>query len=238
MNATHTMPVASFENQNEAFGDAFRVLADAIKNRVFPGASIAITHAGKLVALKAFGHFTYDAASPQVSTETIFDLASVTKVVATTTMAMILYERGLLDLDTHVVGVVPEFASDDVRRNDITLRMLLAHSSGLPAHEKLYLRTKNRQELIDAALRVPLIADPGTRAEYSDIGFIVLGVALERIADEPIDRFSQREIFSPLGMLHTTFSPPASWNSRIAPTADDQVFRHRIIQGEVYDENA
>lgn len=238
MNVADTMPGPDFANQGEIFGDAFRVLEEAIKDRVFPCASVAITHAGKLVTLKAFGRLTYDAASPEVSTETVFDLASVTKVVATTAMAMILYERGLLDLDTPVIGIAPEFGSSDARRNEITVRMLLAHSSGLPAHEKLYLRTKNRELLIDAALRVPLTADPGTRAEYSDIGFIVLGLTLERIAEETIDRFCQREVFSFLGMLHTAFNPPAGWKSSIAPTADDRVFRHRVIQGEVYDENA
>jgi len=173
-----------------------------------------------------------------VSAESIFDLASVSKVVATTSMAMVLYERGLLDLDTPVIGVVPEFADEDARRREITCRMLLAHSSGLPAHEKLYLHAHSREELIRAAMRVPLKADPGTQAEYSDIGFIVLGLALERVAGEPLDVFCQREVFGPLGMSQTAFNPPAAWKSRIPPTADDRIFRKRIIQGEVYDENA
>ena len=224
--------------QNDMFADAFRVLQGAVAGRAFPGASVAVTHARKLVAFKAFGRFTYDAVSPSVMPETVFDLASVTKVVATTSMAMVLYERGLLDLDAPVVGVVPEFASEDMCRNDITVRMLLAHSSGLPGHEKLYLRTKTPEELIEAALQVPLKADPGTSTEYSDIGFIVLGLALERMADQPINHFCRREIFSPLGMLHTTFNPPPSWKATIPPTADDQAFRKRLIQGEVNDENA
>jgi len=173
-----------------------------------------------------------------VTAESIFDLASVSKVVATTSMAMILYERGLLDLDAPVIGVVPEFADEDARRREITCRMLLAHSSGLPAHEKLYLHAHSREELIRAAMRVPLKAGPGTQAEYSDIGFIVLGLALERVAGEPLDVFCQREVFGPLGMSQTAFNPPAAWKSRIPPTADDRTFRKRIIQGEVYDENA
>ena len=234
--------VDDFATQANVFGNAFGVLENAINGRAFPSASVAITHAGKQVALKAFGRFTYDSASPQVTPETVFDLASVTKVVATTSMAMILYERGLLDLDAPVVGVVPEFASEvaekDMRRSEITPRMLLAHSSGLPAHEKLYLHAKSRQELIDLALRVPLKADPGSQAEYSDIGFMLLGLALERIADEPLDHLCQREVFSQLGMMHTTFNPPPSWGATIPPTADDQMFRKRIIQGEVNDENA
>jgi CubicO group peptidase (beta-lactamase class C family) len=116
--------------------------------------------------------------------------------------------------------------------------MLLAHSSGLPAHRKLFLEAKNKEELLAAALRVPLASAPGSRAEYSDLGFIVLGAALERIADEPLDRFCQREIFGPLGMTRTTFNPPPADKSLIAPTEDDQGFRQRVIQGEVNDDNA
>lgn len=238
MNSVENKLAMDFTNQEAMFVPAFDILQHAIKAHVFPAASVAITHADKLVALKGFGRFTYDATSTEVNGATIFDLASVTKVVATTSMAMILYERGLMDLDSHVVSIVPEFASGDTRRNEITLRMLLAHSSGLPAHEKLYLRTQNRAELIQAAVGVPLKADPGMRAEYSDIGFILLGLALERITEEPLDRFCQREVFGPLGMQHTTFNPPPSLKANIPPTADDRVFRRRIIQGEVYDENA
>jgi CubicO group peptidase (beta-lactamase class C family) len=120
----------------------------------------------------------------------------------------------------------------------VTFRHLLAHSSGLPAYERLFLRAKTRNELLQEAFNVPLLHDPGSHAEYSDVGFIVLGVALERIAGETLDQFCQREIFGPLGMSHTAYNPPGSWRSAIPPTADDQSFRHRIIQGEVNDENA
>ena len=205
---------------------------------LFPGCAVAVTHQGKLVALKAIGHFTYEPQSPEVSAASIFDLASVTKVVATTTMAMILYERGLLDLEAPVAAILPEFAGTDPRRQEITFHQLLAHSSGLPAYEKLFLQAHSRDELLQAAFATALTNEPGTRAEYSDIGFIILGAALERVADEPLDRFCQREIFGPLGMTQTTFNPPASWRSAILPTADDRTFRHRVIQGEVQDENA
>lgn len=224
--------------QNPAFEGAFQILERAICDRAFPAVSIAVTHNGRLVAQKALGQFTYDSDSPSVSVDTVFDLASVSKVIATTSMATVLYQRGLLDLDAPVVGVLPEFAGDDARRREINFRLLLAHSSGLPAHEKLYLSATTKEELIEAAMRVPLKTEPGTRAEYSDIGFIVLGVALERIAEEPLDRFCQREIFGPLGMTNTGFTPPLSLRVGIPPTADDRSFRKRIIQGEVYDENA
>jgi CubicO group peptidase (beta-lactamase class C family) len=214
------------------------VLDQAIADRAFPATSIAVTHADRLIALRAFGRFTYDPASPQATPETLFDLASVTKVLATTTMAMILYERGLLDLDIPVISIVGEFSGEDPRRDAVTLRMLLAHSSGLPAYEKLFLRAHTRDELLQAAFCTELVNDPGSHTEYSDIGFIVLGVALERMADESLDRFCQREILGPLGMTHTTFNPAAELRAAIPPTADDKTFRHRILQGEVQDENA
>lgn len=225
-------------DQDSVFAAALRILQDAVASHAFPACSVAVTHQGRLALLKAFGRFTYEADSEAATTESIFDLASLTKVVATTTMAMILYERGLLDLEMPVIGVVPEFAANDPRRDDVTVHMLLAHSSGLPDYEKLFLRARTAEDVLAAAFTTPLVADPGAKAKYSDIGFIVLAVALERMADESLDGFCQREIFGPLGMTRTSFNPPASWRSSIPPTADDQTFRNRIIQGEVQDENA
>jgi serine-type D-Ala-D-Ala carboxypeptidase len=178
-----------------------------------------------------------------VTPTTLFDLASLTKPVATTTASAILYERGLLELDAPVVGVIPEFLVDscdelDPRRRDITFRMLLAHSSGLPVYEKLFLEAHSRDDLLRAAFTMPLSSDPGARSNYSDIGFIILGAALERLAGESLDVFSQREIFGPLAMSNTTFNPPREVRSKIPPTADDRTLRQRIIQGEVQDENA
>jgi CubicO group peptidase (beta-lactamase class C family) len=202
-----------------------------------------------------------------VEVDTLFDLASVTKAVATTTMAMILYERGMLELDAPVSGTLPEFLiGDDPRRHEVTFRMLLAHSSGFPAYEKLFLKAPGRDELLKAAFSMPLTADPGTRAEYSDLGFIILGIALERIAGEPLDTFCRRDVFGPLGMSNTTFNPPRELRTKIPPTADEReecdagaparempaaslqssgghqkprsTFRNRILQGEVQDENA
>ena len=250
----------SFADQEQTFSRAFSILEDAITGHAFPAASVAITHNGRLVALKAFGQLTYEH-NPEgrdldVTPATLFDLASLTKVLATTTMAMLLYERGLLDLDIPVSAILPEFISGtrlprDHRRQEVSVRMLLAHSSGLPAYERLFLRAHTRDELLHAAFTTPLTADPATRAEYSDIGFIILGAALERLAAEPLDRFCQREIFGPLGMRHTTFNPPPELRSDIPPTADIEHergpdpavgehcnLRGKIIQGEVQDENA
>ncbi len=121
---------AHYDDQDRRFAAAFRLLEDAIAARAFPAASAAVTHEGKLCVWRAMGRFTYETDSPQPEPNTIFDLASLTKVIATTSMAMVLYERGLLDLDMPVISIVGEFAGEDPRRDEVTLRMLLAHCLG------------------------------------------------------------------------------------------------------------
>ena len=274
----------TLDDQDVVFASAFEILRAAIRDRIFPAVSVAVTQKERLIALKTFGKFVYeddeqslqkldfDFSNSSVTPRTLFDLASVTKAVATTTMAMLLYERGMLELDAPIVGTVPEFLLDssgdsDPRRYGVTFRMLLAHSSGLPAYEKLFLKARSRDDLLTASLTMPLTADPGTRAEYSDIGFIILGIALERLAREKLDAFCQGEIFGPLAMTSTTFNPSPDFRAAIPPTADERedlcgadapvrerrkaepqprgsqtkprsTFRNRIIQGEVQDENA
>jgi CubicO group peptidase (beta-lactamase class C family) len=224
--------------QDATFGRAFAVLEAGIEQRAFPGASVAITHQGKLIALKGLGRFTYDAKAPLVTTETVYDLASVTKVLATTTACMLLYERGVLRLDDRLAQILPRFAGSDERRQEVTLRMLLSHSSGLPAYVKLFATAGTATELSALALAVPLANDPGSRAEYSDIGFILLGLALEHLAGESLQEFCEREIFTPLGIDFATFRPPFAWLPLMPPTESDQAFRRRIVRGEVHDENA
>ena len=251
--STCTSLLIACNEQDRVFGYAFSVIEEGVAARAFPGASVAVTLQGQLVARKAFGSFTHESSTvenPAVAVETPFDIASVTKVVATTSVAMLLYERGILDLDEPIAGVIPEFApatsatQRDPRRRDVTFHMLLAHSSGLPAYGKLFLKTSSGAGLLGAAFSTPLTAIPGARAEYSDIGFIVLGAALERLAGESLDTFCQREIFGRLGMSKTTFKPTAEMRPHIPPTADERKttggsnFRNRVIQGEVQDENA
>jgi serine-type D-Ala-D-Ala carboxypeptidase len=240
----------NLDDQDQRFAPAFAVLDKGIAQRAFPGAAVSVVWRGELVALKGFGRFTYDPDSPTVSAETIFDLASLTKVLATTPMAMLLYKRGELDLDAPVVSLAPPFDTGDVRRRQVTVRMLLAHSSGLPAYAKLwekigmdtgsaaYAQEEHRLAVVRAAMETPLEADPGTRAEYSDVGFIILGDILERIAGERLDRFCKREIFRELYMTHSLFCPVEQIMHTKPPTENDQTFRHRVIQGEVQDENA
>ncbi len=217
---------------------AEQVLKQAIADKLFPGAAFGVLYNGE-THTAATGHFTYEPGSPAVTPHTIFDVASITKVVATTSMAMILYDRGLLKLEAPLESILPAFnPQHDPQRKKVTLRMLLAHSSGLPAHEYLdqrfHTRDEARNNAIAACLTMPLVNEPGTAAVYSDIGFILLGLALEAIAAEPLDQFCFREIFQPLGMTSTFFSPAPSLRAGIAPTQNTP----HLIQGTVRDENA
>ncbi|HJW98869.1 MAG TPA: serine hydrolase [Terriglobales bacterium] len=218
--------------------NALGVLSHAIERRAFPGAAFAVLRRGEIVLQGAAGRFTYEDNSDDVTLSTVFDIASVSKVVATTSMAMLLYQRAQLELKTKVVELLPEFAGDDARRKLVTIEMLLAHSSGLPAYLKLFQQAQNRQELLRNLFKVSLEVDPGSRAEYSDIGFMILGELLQRIANESLDSFCAREVFAPLEMTSTCFCPAATLRRRIPPTRDDKDFRRRVIQGEVHDENA
>jgi CubicO group peptidase (beta-lactamase class C family) len=228
----------SIAEQDHRFAAAFSILEAGIAEQAFPAASIAIVHGNDLIALRSFGRHTFDPKSPAVTPETVFDLASVSKVVATTTAAAILFQHGKLALDDDVAALAPQFGNNDLRRYDVTLRHLLTHTSGLPAYVRLFESCATRDELLAAAYATPLEADPGERTEYSDIGFIILGDIIEKLAEEPLDQFCQRKIFDQLGLKHTRFRPPAEWRENIAPTRNDQAFRHKIIQGEVNDENA
>jgi serine-type D-Ala-D-Ala carboxypeptidase len=259
--------------QARRFASAFELICRAIAERVFPGASLAVAQRGRLLAWEGFGRFTYEASSPEVRRETVWDLASLTKPIATASMAMLLYERGQLSLDTPVVDYLPEFGKPSTEerwdstwearlsgerqrdwRHRVSVAMLLAHSSGLPAHRKLYLGAGHsiserpfgsqaqaeglgRAAILAEARKLPLEAEPGTRTEYSDMGFLVLGELLERVAGERLDRFCQRELFAPL-TFNMMFSPQLSDRESIPPTVDDRVYRHRVVQGEVNDENA
>jgi CubicO group peptidase (beta-lactamase class C family) len=218
--------------------NALAILSNAVKMRAFPGAAFAVLHRGETVLQGSVGRFTYEDASEGVTLSTVFDLASVTKVVATTAMAMLLFERGHLDLRQPVIAHLADFAAADLRRKQVTVEMLLAHSSGLPAYVRLFEQAQDRTSLLRLAYQTPLETDPGTRAEYSDIGFILLGELLQRIAGETVATFCSRDIFAPLAMSSTFFNPAKAMRQEIPPTVNDESFRRRIIQGEVHDENA
>ncbi|MEO6828810.1 MAG: serine hydrolase domain-containing protein [Acidobacteriaceae bacterium] len=222
------------------FPTAQAVLTKAIEERVFPGAAYGVLLRDKLQAMESVGRFTYATDSPSVLPATIFDIASVSKVLATMAMAMLLWERSQLDLDRPIADHLPEFVSaalPDSARHTITARMLLAHSSGLPAYAPLYEHCHSPATLLQACLQMPLEAPPETQTVYSDIGFIVLGHLLETIAQEPLGSYCVREIFHRLDMGSTLYLPPPELRVGIPPTAATSPIRPRLIQGEVHDDN-
>jgi serine-type D-Ala-D-Ala carboxypeptidase len=224
------------------FERVYRVLDEAMAARAFPGCAFGVLARGDVVLKGALGRFTYEPGSPAVRPETVYDVASLTKVVATSAMAMLLEQGGKLDVETPLGEVLPAFvggrAADDPARR-VTLRHLLAHNSGLPGYVQFFRTATTADALMDACLRLPLEAEPGARAEYSDPGFILLGKALEAMTGETLDAWVKREVFKPLGLTQTRFCPvPGHQTELIPPTEEDTTFRRRRIQGEVQDENA
>jgi serine-type D-Ala-D-Ala carboxypeptidase len=231
---------SSASAQRQRFAAAYSILEQGVSEQAFPGAAFGVLVEDGVLALDGIGGFTYETGTEAVNASTIYDLASLTKVIATTSMAMLLYQRAQLSLDQPLVQIFPSFALGEGAggaRHQVTLRMLLAHTSGLAGYVRLFEVARGPEELFDACLRLPLEAAPGSRAEYSDPGFILLGRALEVIAGDSLENFCSREVFTPLGMTSTCFRPPAGWRSSIPPTEEDLTFRRRIIQGEVQDEN-
>lgn len=211
------------------------LMTEQTGKRAFPGASLAVGHRGQLVFQKAYGRFDYSLRSPVVTTGTLYDLASLTKVITATTLSMQLYEQGQLKLEHPLSRFFPAFVGQG--RHKITVRHLLTHTSGLPAHLPLYQRLKGKREFVQNILQVPLEYEPGTKAIYSDLGIILLGDMIEKIAGRSLDQLAQQRIFEPLGMAQTLFKPGAAMKARIAPTEIDP-WRGRLLQGEVHDENA
>ena len=218
-----------------ALEEVDRLLESFRERRAFPGGVLAVGHQGVLVYLHPFGRLTYDADAPAVTADTLYDLASLTKVVATTTMAMILVDEGRLDLDAPVQKFLPGFQGPG--KEAVTVRHLLTHSSGLDATAPLYKELRGRAAFVERIEKMDLVYPPGSRSVYSDLGIILLGEILERVAGRPLDVFARERIFEPLGMHDTIFRPPAELRPRIAPTENDP-WRGRVVRGEVHDENA
>ena len=228
------------ESRNR-FGSAYRVLEAAIAERAFPGCAFGVTSGGKVILQDALGYFTYDEHAPSVAPKTIYDVASLTKVVATTSAAMLLNQRGLLDLEMPVAELLPGFVVGRPPGNwarHVTLRHLLAHTSGLPAYVEFFRTANTPAALFRACLDLSFETRPGERAEYSDPGFILLGKAIEVLTQEPLAVWVRKEIFYPLELSATGFNLPRYLAPGIPPSEEDIVFRHRTIQGEVQDENA
>jgi len=223
------------------FPEAYRILEDAMDAHAFPGCAFGVLAGGESLLVDAMGRFTYETDVPAVKPETAFDVASLTKVVSTTSVAMLLHQRGQLDLDQPLGDLLPGFVvgrpiGDKARH--VRLRHLLAHNSGLPGYVEFFRTLSTPAALYRACLELPIEAEPGTRSEYSDPGFILLGKALELSMGEQLAAWTRREIFQPAGMTATGFCPLPPVRAAIPPTEEDMGFRHRRIQGEVQDENA
>ena len=201
----------------------------------FPGAVVAVGRHGRLALLAAVGHYS-DGDEREVEPETVYDLASLTKVIGLTTACMILVDEGKLDLDAPAQRYVPELRGPD--KDKITIRLLLTHAAGLAADLPLFDSTRTRAAALAMVDTSPLLSTPGTDFVYSDLSAIVLMQVVERITGQPLDAYLAARVFGPLGMTATRYNPPRAWLSHIAPTELDTMFRHRLIRGEVHDESA
>lgn len=227
-----------------------RLLDEGIAGGVFPGA-VALIARGPLAGWHAArGDAQVIPDRCPTSLETLYDLASLTKVTAALPVALALYRQGRFALDDPVSAVIPEFSGD--ARGRVTFRHLLAHTSGLPAWKALYLRAASPEAMLAAVCATPLSAAPGARVEYSDLGILLLGAALEHLAGRRIDALVEDVVIRPLELRHTLYTPPASLRARCAATevgnayerdkvgADGAGFpwREHVLRGDVHDGNA
>jgi CubicO group peptidase (beta-lactamase class C family) len=230
----------------DSFEHAAEVLLHGILDRAFPAASVEIGRRDRPVWRRSFGALTYDPDAPQTTDDTIFDLASLTKVIATTTLAMRAVDDGALALDNRVRELLPEWREAD--RETVTVRDLLAHSSGLPAYLPFFRDHTGRVEFEPAICQTPLEYAPQTQSIYSDLGFILLGFILEDAGSggtRAIGRFDPattlasrfRRLSTYITPEPLAFNPPRHWRERTAPSEVDQ-WRGRLLIGEVHDENA
>ena len=228
------------------FADVAALLRSAIADRAFPAAVVEVGRSNRLLWRDVFGTLTYDPGSPDVTSDTIFDLASLTKVVCTATLAMRAVDDARLDLDEPVAGRIRPWRGAD--RNGVTIRDLLAHSAGLTAYLPFFRNCTGRAEFEPAICEVPLEYAPRTRSIYSDLGFMLLGFILEDVhppssaapagALDPRARLGAQfgRLASYLTAAPLTFNPPRAWRARTAPTEQDP-WRGRLLVGEVHDEN-
>jgi CubicO group peptidase (beta-lactamase class C family) len=202
----------------------------------YPGASVVVGRRGASVWQKGFGKLSWEKSSTPVDAEsTIYDLASLTKVIGTTTALMVLYDEGKIHLDDPVSRYIPAFSGGN--KDLVTLRMLLEHRSGLPAGRDLWRLDHTPEEARETVISTPLVCEPNRCYEYSDLGADMLGFVVEAAAGETLDAFLQEHVWGPLGMTDTFFRPADSLKARVAPT-EVAPPRGYPLQGEVHDENA
>lgn len=212
------------------------VMSGAVCDGVFPGASLAVIYKGKTVYHKAFGNLTYNLKDPVADTTTIYDAASLTKAVVTTSIIMQLVERDSLDLHAPVAKYLPGFACNG--KEQITIEQLMRHTSGLRPHV-FYARTcRTPDEVYRAIEQDSLICKPGSETKYSDLNFILLGRIIEKVTDQSLPANFHARFSGPLGMKSTMFNPPSRLLPRIAPTAPDTTWTLPTPRPLVNDQNA
>ena len=210
------------------------IVQDAIRDEQIPGAVVMVGHDGQVIYRKAFGERALEPRREAMTVDTIFDIASLTKVVATTTAVMQLVQQGQVRLNEPVAKYIPEFAENG--KEEITVRELLTHYSGLPADLDLVQPWEGRETALRMAYAETPIYTPGSRFLYSDINFIVLGALVERVSGMSLDEYCQKNIYALLKMTHTRFLPPAPWLPKIAPTQYDE--HEKMLRGIVHDPTA
>ena len=210
------------------------ILNQAVAEHEIPGAVALIGYNGRVVYRKAFGWRSLEPTRERMTPDTIFDVASLTKCMATAVSVMRLVEEGKVRLNDPVANYLPEFGVNG--KDQITVRQLLTHYSGLPEDLDLRQPWSGYSSGIKMAMEAAPLYPPGTRFLYSDINFEVLGELVRRVSGVPLDRYAEQHIYQPLQMTHTTFNPPRAWRLRIAPTQYDE--RGVMLRGVVHDPTA
>jgi uncharacterized protein YbbC (DUF1343 family)/CubicO group peptidase (beta-lactamase class C family) len=211
-----------------------KIIQEGIEDREIPGAVLLVSHDGVVVYRKAFGSRSLEPRREPMTLDTIFDIASLTKVVATTTAVMQLIQKGELRDNDPVARYIPEFAQNG--KEDITIRELLTHHSGLAPDLDLSQPWEGRDTAFRMAFAEKPADPPGSKFVYSDTNYIVLGALVERVSGMPLDQYCQQKIFAPLAMSHTRFVPPHAWLPKIAPTQYDE--HNNMLRGVVHDPRA
>ena len=227
-------------NGKNKFAEVDSIVNAAIADSAFPGAVLLVQQNGKIIHEKAYGYYMYKPSSGHIRLNTMYDLASLTKVIATTTATMICYDRGLFKLDDKVAKYLPKFGVNG--KENVTIRNLLVHDSGLrpdiPSY-RVFDSVKNKEQgVMNEIFNDSLVYPTGTKMVYSDLNFILMGKIIEKVTGLTLDKFCEKNIFKPLGMKNTMFNPPDSLVYRIAPTELDNYWRHRQIRGTVHDETS
>ena len=231
-----TIPAARSQAKSPetSFANIDRIMNDAVASGNIPGGVVLVGHDGKIVYRKAFGSRSLEPTRDAMTIDTIFDMASLTKCIATTTSVMQLFEQGKIRLNDPVAAYLPEFAQNG--KQDITVRELLTHYSGLAPDLDLKTSWQGRDAAYQMAMRQKLDYPPGARFVYSDINFEVLGFLVEKLSGMSLNDYAAKNIFAPLRMGHTRYLPPPDWSPRIAPTQYDD--EGKMLRGVVHDPTA